>query len=59
MAFNEDRPVWKTSREEIVELVGEEPYQRLVDYITAREADAPKDRSVFLPHPQVRRRQTT
>jgi hypothetical protein len=56
LAFNEDRPVWKSSRDEIIELVGEEPYQRLVDYITAREAAAPSSRSVFLPHPQVRRR---
>ena len=56
LAFNEDRPVWKTSRDEIIELVGEEPYERLVDYIKAREATAPKGRSVFLPHPEVRRR---
>ena len=53
LAFGEDRPVWVTLRDEIVELVGEEPYRQLVDYLTDRtSAGAP----VFLPHPQVRRR---
>ena len=39
-----------------VVVIGEEPYARLVDFITAREAAAPKGTSVFLPHPEVRRR---
>ncbi|MDP7383173.1 MAG: hypothetical protein QF382_03770, partial [Acidimicrobiales bacterium] len=57
LAFNEDRPVWKTSREEIVELVGEGPYQRLVDVIRERVEHAERGHTpVFLPHPQVRRR---
>ena len=56
-AFNEDRPVWKTSRDEIVELVGEGPYQRLVDVIRERVEHAERGNApVFLPHPQVRRR---
>jgi hypothetical protein len=57
LAFNEDRPVWKTSRDEIVELVGEGPYQRLVDVIRERVEHAERGNApVFLPHPQVRRR---
>lgn len=60
LAFAEDRPVWKTLREEIVELVGEDPYRTVVDVITTREADGTADaRPVFLPHPQVRRRDET
>lgn len=55
LAFGEDRPVWRSLRDEIVELVGEEPYARLVDYLMSRQADA-GERPVFLPHPQVRRR---
>ncbi|NDH24119.1 MAG: hypothetical protein EBY49_09285 [Actinobacteria bacterium] len=56
LAFNEDRPVWKTSRDEIVELVGEGPYQRLVDVIRERVEHAERGNApVFLPHPQVRR----
>ncbi|MFQ5557806.1 MAG: hypothetical protein ACE5GB_09930 [Acidimicrobiales bacterium] len=49
LAFVGDRPVWKSMRAEILELVGEEPYQLLVDYVTAKGTQA------FLPHPQVRR----
>ena len=57
LAFGEDRPVWKSSREEIVELVGEEVYRRLVDTIMALEHRAESlGRVAFLPHPQVRRR---
>lgn len=57
LAFNEDRPVWKTSRDEIVELVGEAPYERLVDIIRKRVEQAERGNApVFLPHPQVRRR---
>ena len=49
--------MWKTSRDEIVELVGEGPYQRLVDVIRERVAHAERGNApVFLPHPQVRRR---
>ena len=55
LAFREDRPVWRSLRSEIVELAGSEPYERLVDYIKAREQDDVGTR-VFLPHPQVRRR---
>lgn len=55
LAFTEDRPVWRSLRDEIVELVGQEAYERLVDYLVHREATHPTS-SVFLPHPQVRRR---
>lgn len=50
LAFGEDRPVYETMRDEIVEMVGEEPYRMLVEYVTAR------GEGTFLPHPQVRRR---
>jgi hypothetical protein len=50
MAFGEDRPVFITLRDEIVELVGENAYERLVDYVHSRP------RAAILPHPQVRRR---
>jgi len=50
MAFVADRPVWRSHRDELVEIVGEEPYRLLVDYLTARSATS------FLPHPQVRRK---
>lgn len=55
LAFGEDRPVWRSLRDEIVELVGDEPYEQLVDYLVARQDEAGTD-PVFLPHPQVRRR---
>ncbi len=53
-AFGEDRPVWKSLRSEIVELVGSEQYERLVDHIMARDQSDVGGR-VLLPHPQVRR----
>ena len=55
LAFSEDRPVWRSLRDEIVELVGQGPYEKLVDYLVHREATHP-EAPVFLPHPQVRRR---
>lgn len=55
LAFQGDRPVWRSLRDEIVELVGEGPYEKLVDYLVHREATHP-EAPVFLPHPQVRRR---
>jgi len=57
LAFSEDRPVWKTLRDEIVELIGEATYEQLVDLLIAR-ADDPTP-PVFLPHPQVRRRNSS
>ena len=59
LAFGEDRPVWRTLHREIVELVGTEQYERLVDYITGRDDARGTDSNgtrVFLDHPQVRRR---
>jgi hypothetical protein len=50
LAFREQRPVYITSRDEIVEMVGQEMYDRFVAYMAER------DTSVFLPHPAVRRR---
>jgi hypothetical protein len=55
LAFSEEFPVWRTLREEIVELVGQGQYEKLVDYVVHREATHP-EAPVFLPHPQVRRR---
>ncbi|NCG24823.1 MAG: hypothetical protein GWP47_11930, partial [Actinobacteria bacterium] len=54
LAFSADRPVFKTSREEILELIGEELYAVLVDIIEAKVAD--HGTTAFLPHPEVRRR---
>ncbi len=49
LAFVGDRPVWKSHRDEIVEIAGEEPYRLLVDYLRSRPD------GVFVPHPRVRR----
>ncbi len=48
LAFVGDRPVWRELADEIVELVGEEPYRRLVDYLATRG-------EVGVPHPAVSR----
>lgn len=55
LAFAEDQPVWKTLADEIIELVGDGPYERLVAYLEAR-TEPRKHAPVFVPHPQVRRR---
>ena len=52
LAFQGDRPVWKSMRDEIIELVGEEPYELLVDHVESLGSES------VLPHPQVRRRTT-
>lgn len=49
-AFVDKRPVYETLRDEIVELVGEKVYDRLLGYLRARKA------TTYLPHPAVRRR---
>ncbi|MGI8683788.1 MAG: hypothetical protein ACR2MO_01570 [Acidimicrobiales bacterium] len=51
-AFVGHRPVYLEMRDELVELVGEAPYQRLVAYLEERTS-AP---GVPLPHPAVRTR---
>lgn len=48
LAFVGDRPVWRALADEIVELVGEAPYRRLVDYLARRG-------EVGVPHPALRR----
>lgn len=55
-------PVWVTLRDEIVELVGQEPYELLVEHVTARQKAMRRDDSpdegvqvTLLPHPAVRR----
>jgi hypothetical protein len=48
-AFVDDRPVYETLRDEIVEMVGEAPYQAFVDHVTRRE---PTER--YLAHPALR-----
>ena len=49
-AFVDKRPVYETLRDEIVELVGEKVYDRLLGYLRTRKA------TTYLPHPAVRRR---
>jgi len=56
LPFVGDRPVWRALRDEIVELVGDEPYEQLVSYLMARHQQAAtNDSVVILPHPQIRR----
>jgi hypothetical protein len=50
LAFRDARPVYVTLRDEIVEMVGEEMYDKLATYLRSRGT------TVFLPHPAVRRR---
>lgn len=50
LAFRDPKPVYITARDEIIEMVGEEMYERFAAYIRSRGT------SVFLPHPAVRRR---
>ncbi len=52
LAFRDRNPVWKTLREEICEMVGEEMYDSFVRYVKAR----PKRSEVFLPHPAIKTR---
>ena len=52
MAFRDRKPVWKTLRDEIREMVGDNMYDNLVRYVKAR----PKQGETFLAHPAVRRR---
>ena len=52
LAFRDRDPVWKTLRDEICEMVGEEMYASLVRYVKAR----PKRSEVFLPHPAIKTR---
>jgi hypothetical protein len=49
-AFVGHDPVWRTNRDEIVEMVGETPYALLVEHLVARGT------SQLLPHPALRRR---
>ena len=49
-AFVDRRPVYETLRDELVELVGQKVYDRLLGYLTNRKA------TTYLPHPAVRKR---
>lgn len=49
LAFVGADPVWRSSKDEIIELVGALPYAALVEYLATRG-------STPLPHPAVRRR---
>lgn len=59
-AFIDAKPVWKTMRDEISEMVGDEVYGDLADFLRARtkklaKASLPKKSNVtFLPHPALR-----
>jgi len=48
-AFVDRRPVYETLRDELVELVGQKVYDRLLGYLRTRKA------TTYLPHPAVRR----
>ena len=48
-AFVARKPVYETLRDEIVELIGEKVYDRLLGYLQSRRA------TTYLPHPAVRR----
>ena len=52
-AFVGGRPVYLELRDELVAMVGEVPYQFLVDHLRRRKR---QPASVPLPHPAVRRR---
>ncbi|MFN8038133.1 MAG: hypothetical protein U0Q07_02885 [Acidimicrobiales bacterium] len=51
-AFVDHRAVYETLREEIVELVGEEPYRLLCEQLDQRE----RATETFLPHPALKKR---
>ncbi|MGI8491689.1 MAG: hypothetical protein ACR2NJ_02875 [Acidimicrobiales bacterium] len=50
-AFTGAEPVYRALKAELTAMIGAEVYQRLVDYLAARESSG-----VPLPHPAVRRR---
>jgi hypothetical protein len=50
LAFVAAEPVYATMKDEIVEMVGEEPYQRLAEYIEAQGTEH------LLPHPARKKR---
>jgi hypothetical protein len=47
------RSVYETLQDEIIELVGDGPYRRFVDHVTAR------GQPQYLPHPALRVRHGT
>jgi hypothetical protein len=51
-AFNAPEPVWVACRDEIVEMVGLEPYEALAAHLTERRSTS----VTLLPHPTVRTR---
>jgi hypothetical protein len=53
LAFVGHQPVYRACADDIVALVGAEPYQRLVDLLDRR------GREVFLPHPALNRERRT
>jgi hypothetical protein len=49
--------VWRTLADEIIELVGQEPYDALAEHLRGREAPASDAVPVrLLPHPALRTR---
>ena len=50
-AFVARDPVYRTMRDELIELVGKRVYARVAEYLDARDAKP----VAFLPHPTVRR----
>jgi hypothetical protein len=50
LAFRDARPVYVQLRDDIVEMIGEEMYDRLAAYLAQRGT------AVFLPHPALRKR---
>jgi hypothetical protein len=49
-AFIDDRPVWETNRDEIIEMVGETAYALLAEHLRTRGTEH------LLPHPALKRR---
>jgi hypothetical protein len=52
-AFTGDRPVYEAMRDEIVAMVGQWAYDRLVEHLASRSGANPD--GTFVPHPSLRR----
>jgi len=55
-AFSGRNPVYRSMRDEIVEMAGQEVYDRLASYLESRSA---RRGAALLPHPTVRKREVT
>jgi hypothetical protein len=55
-AFVGAEPVFRTLRDELIALVGRDPYDRVSSYLTDRYFNGSAYPAVPVPHPAVRRR---